>query len=698
MLDPGEPTSFTEEDDPLTPLDESGRYSFGGLEPGVFPVRTIVDHAFTPSFPVGSLSPIRELEVGSKIVSVSEFDYDGDEDLDLAVLRDSNQFTATSTQQVDLPANRQPLSIPFEVNCPGCTIADLDVTINLDIDSLNDIAIDLLSPGGTKVILFNFPGNGDDDLRATFDDEANRTLDEGPAPFVGRYRPYDNAAESPLSAFDGESVSGTWTLFVEKFGTTPGTLHQLDLHFETNAANSVTIHQNDGTDNYHLAAYLPVDGGGEDSFATGDFDGDQVDDVAVVNPDTDLVTVFLSDSGSFLASTTYAVGDNPEAIVAVDLDGDERMDLITANTGASDLSVLENDGSGQFMDAVSLATGGAPRQLVARDLNADLMQDLVVGTVATNELWVYLNDGDELSLHAQGPVDGTPAELIVEDLNQDQSPDIAMALIGPTRFDAPGPSTGRIMDADFGGPNTSSFFFLVSGLSGGLIDTDLTLSFDSFLFDKTITLIHPDGTRVTIYHRSNIGVGMINTTFDDSAVSHIQQSQDEVPTDQTFFPEEPLSVLDGKSPNGVWTVEFTNWERGDTFDSRLIDWSLTLTTTEHNITTFANDGEANFSFDQRILLQDQPGRIGAADIDHDGDVDLAVFRDQGRGGELLLNEDGTLASPRALPQLPVQSVLPFNADSQGEQSLLLGHGPGSGMVPVSTFDTNGLPFARPVGE
>ena len=74
-------------------------------------------------------------------------------------------------------------------------------------------------------------------------------------------------------------------------------------------------------------------------------------------------------------------------MVAVDLNGDDKLDLATANYGTSTVGVLLNQGTAgaalqasSFAAAVSYAFdgGASPYHLVAADLNGDGKQDLAV--------------------------------------------------------------------------------------------------------------------------------------------------------------------------------------------------------------------------------------------------------------------------------------------------------------------------------
>ncbi len=85
---------------------------------------------------------------------------------------------------------------------------DVNVRINMTHTWVEDMQFTLVSPTGTRVLLARaVGGSGDNFTNTVFDDEATAAIGTGAAPFTGSFRP-----ASPLSAFDGVSANGTWTL------------------------------------------------------------------------------------------------------------------------------------------------------------------------------------------------------------------------------------------------------------------------------------------------------------------------------------------------------------------------------------------------------------------------------------------------------------------------------------------------------
>ncbi|HEY6763568.1 MAG TPA: choice-of-anchor D domain-containing protein [Candidatus Sulfotelmatobacter sp.] len=135
--------------------------------------------------------------------------------------------------------------------------------------------------------------------------------------------------------------------------------------------------------------------------AVADFNRDGILDIAVVNSDPyslpDTVSVLLGKGdGTFEPAVNYTVDNEPDAIVAVDLNGDGAPDIATADELGKTMDVLINkaDGSGTFNAPVAYAAGQAPRGIAAGDLRGIGKIDLVVANNLGNNVTVFLANGD----------------------------------------------------------------------------------------------------------------------------------------------------------------------------------------------------------------------------------------------------------------------------------------------------------------
>lgn len=100
-------------------------------------------------------------------------------------------------------------SSPITVSGTGI-VGDVNVLINATQTWAGDFQFRLLGPNGTIVnLITNRGGSGDNFVNTTLDDQAAVAISAGTAPFTGSFRP-----EQPLSAFNGISGDGVWTLQV----------------------------------------------------------------------------------------------------------------------------------------------------------------------------------------------------------------------------------------------------------------------------------------------------------------------------------------------------------------------------------------------------------------------------------------------------------------------------------------------------
>ncbi|HEX8358822.1 MAG TPA: VCBS repeat-containing protein, partial [Longimicrobium sp.] len=119
--------------------------------------------------------------------------------------------------------------------------------------------------------------------------------------------------------------------------------------------------------------------------AVGDVNGDGRLDVAAVAFGANKVTVLLGNgAGGFSGSFDRPTGPGPIEVALGDLNGDGRLDVATANSTANSVSVLLNDGGGGFPETryyLSGATGQGPFHVALGDLNGDERLDIMTDHV-----------------------------------------------------------------------------------------------------------------------------------------------------------------------------------------------------------------------------------------------------------------------------------------------------------------------------
>jgi hypothetical protein len=167
------------------------------------------------------------------------------------------------------------------------------------------------------------------------------------------------------------------------------------------------------------------------SIAVGDFNKDGKLDMAVANYNSNDVTILLGNgNGKFQPGVNYSVDSNPYSVAVGDVNGDGNLDLAVANSGSNNVSVLLGKGDGSFEAALNYGTGSGSTPLSAAfgDFNRDGKLDLVVANFGTNNVSVLLGNGDgTFQTPEQYTVGTSPRSVAVGDFNQDGNLDLAVA-------------------------------------------------------------------------------------------------------------------------------------------------------------------------------------------------------------------------------------------------------------------------------
>jgi hypothetical protein len=323
---------------------------FYQTSPGVFPV--------APSVVLGGAA----LTAGPASVAVGDINGDGKLDIacadrtgnDLTVFIQTGAGTFTGTPTFTLAASSSPIA-PSHVE-----LGDVN----------DDGTLDLIS------------SNGSNDVSI----------------FV--YQPESaQFASEPIVIGGGALSSPAWVAA----GDFDGDGH-LDLATANSAGNNVSVFQQLGGSSYSSSAADVVLGNalstsGPAGVAVGDLDGDGRLDLVVANETGNDLAVFeqLSPSifGSDPAMTLGSAADTsgPHAVAAADLDGDGRLDIVSANRTGGSLAIFYQGASGGFASAADVVVGGAlgaPNFVAAADLDGDGRVDLVSANGTGNNLTVFL--------------------------------------------------------------------------------------------------------------------------------------------------------------------------------------------------------------------------------------------------------------------------------------------------------------------
>ena len=244
--------------------------------------------------------------------------------------------------------------------------------------------------------------------------------------------------------------------------------------------NGVWVLVGDGQGRLTNPGFFPV-GRSPFAVAIADFDGLRGADIAVVDQRLANVTILLNDGGSpprFSRGPIYAVGDNPRTVIAMDVNGDGRPDIVTLNEGGrrvKSISVLlfqsVTAGLPVFGPAQDFGVGERPSEMKAADLNGDGLEDLYMLTRPTgtgnSEIDILLSRGDGTLVGPTsfpvpcpfftGGVICRSRTLIAGDFDNNGTTDMAVMITDPRRV---GIGAGAEFDAMqiFGGRGDGQFF------------------------------------------------------------------------------------------------------------------------------------------------------------------------------------------------------------------------------------------------
>lgn len=174
-----------------------------------------------------------------------------------------------------------------------------------------------------------------------------------------------------------------------------------------------------------------------------DFDGDGFNDIASTSPTTNNFTAYLNagltgtlSNASFNSGKDFATNNNPNGIVAFDFDGDGKTDLAVANTinnVTASISVFRNISTAGNIDFArqDFAASTGPTDIVAADLDGDGKPDLVVTNVNAQTFSIFKNTSTPGILNTSSfaakvdyALGSQPRGLAVADIDRDLRPDI----------------------------------------------------------------------------------------------------------------------------------------------------------------------------------------------------------------------------------------------------------------------------------
>lgn len=211
---------------------------------------------------------------------------------------------------------------------------------------------------------------------------------------------------------------------------------KLDLAIATGTTLYVFLGNGDGT-------FQPPLTSGTDAFyptqiVVGDFNRDGKLDMAIGGYGAPAISIFLGNGdGTFQPHVDYPTSAGANAMAVGDFNGDGYLDLVYLGGYCcgtyQQLSFLQGNGDGTFQPPVSnTVPGNNFTALVAADINGDGKLDLIA---ADGGAWVWLGNGDgTFGNQTEYATGSQSASLAVQDFNADDQLDVVLSNYNPADF------------------------------------------------------------------------------------------------------------------------------------------------------------------------------------------------------------------------------------------------------------------------
>jgi CSLREA domain-containing protein len=371
--------------------------------------------------------------------------------------------------------------------------------------------------------------------------------------------------------------------------------------------------------------------------ARADVNNDNRDDLIVANYGSNNVSVMLGNGmGGFSAATNFAVGMVPFTPVVADFNNDSNPDIAVTNMLSANVSILLGDGMGGFGSATNFATGVYPLSVTVGNFNGDSFPDLVTANYGTNNLTVLLGNGtggfSSITNFASGGM--SPSSAAIGDFNNDTRADIITTNYNSNNVSVlPGDGLGGFGAASNFGAGTNPFAITIGEFNNDS-NRDIAVAND---MSNNVSVLFGNGSGgfgaatnyATGMRTSSVVVGDFNGDGkpDLAAANYNSNNVSFLLGNGTGTFASAINVAAGTNTHSLVAGDFN---RDNKADLAATNYS------SNNVTVFLNSGVASYGPASTTAVGTNPFASAFGDFNKDGNQDVAVANDMSNNVSVML--------------------------------------------------------------
>lgn len=360
----------------------------------------------------------------------------------------------------------------------------------------------------------------------------------------------------------------------------------------------------------------------------------------------------LAGCAAAFSASNFGAPDDPQGIAVGDINGDGRLDLVTANFEGLGITALLGNAAGGFDPGINSAIHGEPSAVAIGEFNRDGIPDVAIAVHSGASVAIMTGNGDGTFGNAEHhPTNIGPIAIVAADLNNDGYADLVSAnydrdsvslMLGNAQggFDVPGdhavgqhPRGVAVDDLNGDGAldiavanEASNSISVLLGTGGGAFASAVNYGVGAAPSSVAIGDLNADG---------QLDLAVANQM--DGSISILSGNGS-----GTFAA--PTSYLVGASPMSVAVGDFNGDGRADV---------ATANHAGNDVAVLISQLSGGFSPPLSLNAANGPQALAMDDLDGDGRLDLAVANEVANNVTVLLNNGQSIGFD---PQPANQSV------------------------------------------